>query len=61
MLGLDPIQTDFLDYRDVNGIKLPFTIETSYLDSSHYNTTRKYSQIKNNVPVDDAKFEMPSK
>jgi outer membrane lipoprotein-sorting protein len=61
MLGLDPIQTDFLDYRDVNGIKLPFTIETSYLDSSHYNTTRKYSQIKNNVPLDDAKFEMPSK
>jgi outer membrane lipoprotein-sorting protein len=61
ILGLDPVQTDLLDYREVNGVKLPFTIQASYLDNSHYNTTRKFSQIKHNVPVDDAKFEMPSK
>ncbi len=61
ILGLDPVQTDFLDYREVNGVKLPFTIQTSYLDHTHYNTTRKFSQIKHNVPVDDAKFEMPRK
>ena len=61
MLGLDPEQTDFLDYREVNGIKLPFTIQTSYLDNNHYGTTRKFSQIWQNVSVDDAKFEMPPK
>ena len=61
ILGLDPVQIDYLDYREVNGVKLPFTLEISYLDSSHYNTTRKFSQIRNNVPVDDAKFEVPSK
>ena len=61
ILGLDPVQTDFLDYRDVNGVKLPFTIQTSYLDNNHYGTTRKFSQIKQNVPVDDAKFEPPPK
>jgi hypothetical protein len=61
MLGLDPEQTDLLDYREVNGIKLPFTIQISYLDNNHYGTTRKFSQIRQNVPVDDAKFEMPSK
>lgn len=61
ILGLDPVQTDFLDYREVNGVKLPFTIQTSYLDHTHYNTTRKVSQIKHNVPVDDAKFEVPRK
>jgi hypothetical protein len=61
ILGLDPVQTDYLDYREVDGVKLPFTLEISYLDSSHYNSTRKYSQIRSNVPVDDAKFEAPPK
>ena len=61
MLGFDPLQTDFLDYKEVDGVKLPFTIQTSYLDNSHLNTTRKFSQIKHNVPVDDAKFDPPSK
>ena len=61
ILGLDPVQTDYLDYREVNGIKLPFTVQLSYLDNSHYGTTRKFSQIRHNVPVDDAKFEMPQK
>jgi hypothetical protein len=60
-LGPDPLQTDYLDYREVDGVKLPFTIETAYLDNSHLNTTRKFSQIKHNVPVDDAKFDPPSK
>jgi hypothetical protein len=61
ILGFDPVQTDFLDYREVNGVKLPFTIQISYLDNNHYGTTRKFSQIRHNIPVDDAKFEMPSK
>ena len=60
-LGLDPMQIDYLDYREVDGVKLPFTIETSYLDNSHLNTTRRFSQIKHNVPLDDAKFDPPSK
>jgi outer membrane lipoprotein-sorting protein len=61
VLGLDPLQTDYLDYKEVDGVKLPFTIQTSYLDNSHLNTTRKFSQIKHNVPVDDAKFDPPAK
>ena len=61
MLGADPVQTDFFDYREVNGVKLPFTVQISYLDNNHYGTTRKVSQIRHNVPVDDAKFEVPSK
>ena len=61
MLGFVPVQTDFSDYREVDGVKLPFTIQISYLDNNHYGTTRKFAQIRQNVPVDDAKFEMPSK
>jgi hypothetical protein len=58
-LGLDPEQTDFKDYTDVDGVKLPFTIVVSYLDDSHLGTTRKYIEVKHNVSIDDAKFEQP--
>jgi outer membrane lipoprotein-sorting protein len=61
VLGQDPVQTDYSDYRDVNGVKLPFMIEISALDSDHSNQKRTVSQVKQNVPVDDAKFEPPSK
>jgi len=59
VLGLDPVQSDFLDYRVVDGVKLPFTIELSSLDNAHYNQKRTFSQIKQNVSVEDAKFEPP--
>ena len=60
-LGLDPEQTDFKDYTEVDGVKLPFIIVVSYLDDSHLGTTRKYIEVKHNVPIDDAKFEAPVK
>ena len=59
ILGVDPVQTDFSDYRVVDGVKLPFVIELASLDSAHYNQKRTFSQIKQNVPVEDAKFEPP--
>ena len=59
--GLDPVQTDFSDYREVDGVKLPFIIRTSSLDNNHNGQIRTFSQIKQNVPVDDAKFEPPPK
>jgi photosynthetic reaction center cytochrome c subunit len=57
--GLDPEQTDFQDYKSVDGVKLPFTVITSYLDDKSYGTTRKYHEVKQNVPIDDSKFEKP--
>ena len=57
--GLDPEQTDFQDYKQVEGVKVPFTVITSYLDDKTYGTTRKYLEVKQNVPIDDAKFEKP--
>ena len=60
-LGLDPEQTDFKDYTEVEGVRLPFTIIVSYLDDSHLGTTRKYIDVKQNVPIDNAKFEVPRK
>jgi hypothetical protein len=54
-----PQQIDFEDYRDVDGVKLPFTIRISEIDT-FYSSTRKFTEIKHNVPVDDAQFQMPA-
>ena len=56
-LGLDPEQIDYEDYRAVDGVWLPFTVRTSYLDDNHFGTTRVLTEIKQNVPVDDQRFE----
>jgi hypothetical protein len=58
-LGLDPEVTDFEDYRDVDGVKLPFTVRVSYLDDNHLGATRLIEEVRHNVPVDDARFDMP--
>jgi hypothetical protein len=52
-----PEQTDFEDYRAVDGIKLPFTMRQSYVDP-WIGWTRKFTEIKHNVPVDETKFNM---
>jgi zinc protease len=55
--GKAQIQTDFEDYRDVDGIKLPFTIrQTSDMSSFIIQVT----EVHHNVPVDDAKFAKPA-
>jgi outer membrane lipoprotein-sorting protein len=59
-IGVIPTQVDFEDYRDVDGVKLPFTTKVSSVEPG-FVSTRKYSEIKLNVPVDDSKFKMPAK
>ena len=54
-----PEQMDFEDYRDVGGVKLPFTILTSDVDVFSP-ATRKFTDIKINVAVDDPVFKMPA-
>ena len=58
MIGVIPEQIDFEDYRDVDGLKLPFTIKVSSVEPGLV-STRKYTEIKLNAPVDDSKFKMP--
>ena len=53
-----PEVTDFYDYREVNGIKLPFTIKWS---RPPYGYVRRFSEIKVNASVDPAKFKLPAK
>ena len=59
MIGVIPEQIDFEDYRDVDGVKLPFTVKVSSVEPGLV-STRKYTVIKSNVPVDESKFKMPA-
>ncbi|HKE57286.1 MAG TPA: c-type cytochrome [Pyrinomonadaceae bacterium] len=57
-VGTIPEQVDFEDYREVEGMKLPFTIRVSAVDP-FYSITRKFTEIKLNVPIDEKKFNKP--
>ncbi|HST20763.1 MAG TPA: hypothetical protein VLR90_06585, partial [Blastocatellia bacterium] len=56
VFGTIPEVTDFDDYKEVSGARLPFTISWS---RPPFASTQKFTEIKINVPVDAAKFEMP--
>jgi len=56
-IGRVPSQTDYSDYRDVNGIKFPFKYKFSWLDGrDNYQIT----DVKTNVPIDESRFGKPS-
>jgi photosynthetic reaction center cytochrome c subunit len=56
-IGRVPTQIDFADYRDVDGIKLPFRITFAWLDGRD---SIVLNEIKTNVSVDEAKFGRPA-
>jgi len=56
-IGRVPTQIDFGDYRDVNGIKLPFRMTFAWLDGRD---AIVLDEIRTNVPVDEAKFGKPA-
>jgi hypothetical protein len=52
-------QVDYDDYRDVGGVRMPFSVRIS--DGAPYSTTtRTILEIRRNVPVADALFRPPS-
>jgi photosynthetic reaction center cytochrome c subunit len=56
-IGRIPTQIDFADYRDVNGVKLPFRITFAWLDGRD---SIVLNNITTNVPIDAAKFGRPA-
>jgi hypothetical protein len=58
MLNPLPEQTDFEDYRDVDGVKIPFLVRVSAIDTFD-SFTRKITEVRHNVPVEDNRFDMP--
>jgi zinc protease len=55
--GSAEIQVFFQDYRDVDGMKIPFEIKQVLPGME---ITIKLEQVKHNVEVDDAKFAKPA-
>jgi photosynthetic reaction center cytochrome c subunit len=55
-LGSLPLETDYDDYRDVNGLKIPFKVRVSRMDGT---TTYTWQKMEANIPVEDARFEKP--
>ena len=56
-IGRVPAQFDFDDYRDVSGVKMPFSITFAWLDGRQ---TITLTDVKVNVPIDAAKFGEPN-
>ena len=56
-LGLNPIQVDYADYRDVSGVKMPFRLVTTWTDGR---STIVLSELRANVAIDAAKFAKPA-
>lgn len=54
VLGVFQYQTDYADYKDFGGVKLPTTIRYAMPNISW---TRKILEVKNNAPVEDKQFE----
>jgi outer membrane lipoprotein-sorting protein len=56
-LGLMPVQVDYSDYRDADGIKIPFHWTLSR-PSGRFSI--QIDSVQQNVPVDDSKFVKPA-
>ena len=52
-----PEQIDYSDYRDVGGVKVPFTVRHATWNAV---TTEKFADVKINAPIDDAVFAKPA-
>ena len=60
IVGTIPEQFDFEDYREVDGVKLPFLVRVSSVDAGNPVSVRTFSEMKLNTPVDESKFAKPA-
>jgi hypothetical protein len=55
-VGTVPTQTDFSDYRDVAGVKMPFKTVITWTDGQN---AIALNQVQANVAIDAARFATP--
>jgi zinc protease len=55
--GVSAYQEDLEDYREVDGIKLPFVVHQSIAQPSF---TITFTEVRHNVELDDSEFQMPA-
>jgi photosynthetic reaction center cytochrome c subunit len=57
VVGINPAQTDYSDYRDVAGVKIPFKWTVTWTDGQ---SMIELTGVEANVPIDAAKFARPA-
>jgi len=55
-LGRNPTQIDYADYRDVDGVQIPFRVTTSQPGNI---STIQLETVQQNAPIDLAQFTRP--
>jgi hypothetical protein len=55
--GTVPTQVDYSDYRDVAGVKVPFTLLMTWTDGQN---TYSLTEVRPNVAIDTARFAKPA-
>jgi photosynthetic reaction center cytochrome c subunit len=53
-----PAQVEYSDYRAVDGVKIPFTVQSAAADV-HEASTLRITTVTQNVSIDEKKFSMP--
>jgi len=56
IVGTNPIQIDYRDYRDVNGVKLPFKWTVTWTNGQ---SIVELSDVQANARIDDSRFAKP--
>src|ERR1043165_8529400 len=59
IVGIIPDQVDLEDYREADGLKFPFIARAATIEAGNPTSTRTFTELKLNVPVDESKFNMP--
>jgi hypothetical protein len=57
LLGMNPVQTDYFDYQEVGGVKVPFRWIVSR-PNSHFEI--RVTKAQPNVSIDQSKFAKPT-
>jgi photosynthetic reaction center cytochrome c subunit len=56
-LGLYPTQIDYADYREQDGVKVPFRLTTARPGGT---STTQFEEIRQNIPIDETRFAKPA-
>src|SRR5262249_42331516 len=58
-LGAYPYQTDYDDYRDIGGLRIPYMIKTVSISPAD-DLTIRVEKVENNSTIDPAKLAKPA-
>jgi hypothetical protein len=56
-LGVNPMQIEYRDYREVEGVKVPYLLTFTEPGSSY---SIQIEEVRQNVPIEAGKFARPS-